>query len=574
MKRADSQNYYVRYYVPVELRAAAGGKREIWQSLRTPSLKEAKLRAPGAVEAIISGLRPAPKGEAVVSVAEPTREELRIAASAVYQALLESDADERIHDYDAIRLQGLDSADSNKAYAKEVRLNVSRGDLRHGDFDSWADCFGFEFNSGSVLEREFRYSLALAEAEAAERAAERDLGLPLSKPSESILDVQGGFSELSEAIHKKRAADEVKAPALEDLWESYKLQKGAKLKAATVKDKKKTLDLFVKFIGSGRPVDTIVKSEARDYRDLLYLMPKHAATKSKLKGLELRALIEINKREGGQTISTRTVSKQISELSSIFGWLVREGHVADNIWAHLAPEDDRNTGKRYPFNAKQLQHLLNSPVFAGCISDKNNKERSSPGRYKPSGSTYWLPLLGMFTGARLGELAQLEIHDIKISDGIPYISITSEGEDQDKSVKSRAAERSVPIHSRLITLGFLDFVEDMRRDHSVRLFPSLKRNVNGQFANASRNFARYLDAIGLPIENGTRKPTFHCLRHSFIDELRQKHSESEIQPIVGHEAKTVTRGYGVQETFDLEKRKILIEAVQYRGVDFGVLAPR
>lgn len=574
MKRADSQNYYVRYYVPVELRAAAGGKPEIWRSLRTPSYKEAKLRAPAAVEVIISALRPAPKEEAVSRAVEPTREELRIAAAAVYKALIESDDDERVHDYDAIRLQGLDSANSNKAYAREVRLSVSKGDLRHGDIDSWADCFGFQFNSGSVLEREFRYSLALAEAEAAERAAERDLGLPLSKPGESILDVPGGFSELSAAINKKRAADKVKAPALEDLWESYKLQKGGKLKVATVKDKKKTLDLFVKFIGNGRPVDTIVKSEARNYRDLLFLMPKHAATKSKLKGLELQALIEINKRKGGQTISTRTVSKQISELSSIFGWLVREGHVAENIWAHLAPEDDRHTGKRLPFNKQQLQHLLNSPAFTGCISDKNNRERSTQGRYRPSGSTYWLPLLGMFTGARLGELAQLEIHDIKISDGVSYISITAEGEDQDRSVKSRAAERSIPIHSRLIALGFLDFVGDRKRVHSVRLFPSLKRNENGQFANASRNFSRYLDAIGLPIEKGSEKPTFHCLRHSFIDELRQKHSESEIQPLVGHEAKTVTRGYGVRETFDLIARRKLIEAVEYKGLDFGVLASR
>jgi integrase len=193
---------------------------------------------------------------------------------------------------------------------------------------------------------------------------------------------------------------------------------------------------------------------------------------------------------------------------------------------------------------------------------------STPGGYRATGPEFWLPLLGLFTGARLGELAQLEIADIRQSDGIDYIAITNEGVDPEKSIKSNAGRRSVPIHSRLIELGFLDYIEAARRCGSGRLFPSLKRNPKGQFANASRDFSKYISAVNIPVVAGEKKPTFHCLRHSFIDELRKKYGESDIQPLVGHEAKTVTRGYGVRETFDLEVRKKMVEAVEYPGISF------
>jgi hypothetical protein len=41
--------------------------------------------------------------------------------------------------------------------------------------------------------------------------------------------------------------------------------------------------------------------------------------------------VEMNERDLRETVSTQTVAKQISELSSIFGWLLREGHVDSNI---------------------------------------------------------------------------------------------------------------------------------------------------------------------------------------------------------------------------------------------------
>lgn len=70
-----------------------------------------------------------------------------------------------------------------------------------------------------------------------------------------------------------------------------------------------------------------------------------------------------------------------------------------------------------------------------------------------------MPLLGLFTGARLGELCQLRTVDVQMVGGLPALVLTDDGEDQ--SIKSEAGHRTVPIHSELLRLGFLEYVETM-----------------------------------------------------------------------------------------------------------------
>src|SRR5206468_1324866 len=67
---------------------------------------------------------------------------------------------------------------------------------------------------------------------------------------------------------------------------------------------------------------------------------------------------------------------------------------------------------------------------------------------------FWLPMLGLFTGGRIAELCQLDIADIQQHGGIWAISINSDG---DKSLKSMAARRIIPVHQTLIDCGFLDY---------------------------------------------------------------------------------------------------------------------
>jgi integrase len=67
---------------------------------------------------------------------------------------------------------------------------------------------------------------------------------------------------------------------------------------------------------------------------------------------------------------------------------------------------------------------------------------------------YWLPLLSMFSGARLGEIANLMVADIDEVEGIKVYEVCKG--------KNRASQRTVPIHSQLLALGFWEYVESLK----------------------------------------------------------------------------------------------------------------
>lgn len=88
-------------------------------------------------------------------------------------------------------------------------------------------------------------------------------------------------------------------------------------------------------------------------------------------------------------------------------------------------------------------------------------------RYGGREAAYWIPLLGLFTGTRLGELCQLRTVDVQQVEGVNVLVLTNEGEGQ--NIKSDAGHRSVPIHSELVRLGFLKYVETIEASRSDSL---------------------------------------------------------------------------------------------------------
>jgi len=75
---------------------------------------------------------------------------------------------------------------------------------------------------------------------------------------------------------------------------------------------------------------------------------------------------------------------------------------------------------------------------------------------------YWLMPLALFSGARLGELAQLFVVDVMDSEGVPCLNISDEEEGQ--RLKTNNAKRLVPVHSTLVALGFLRYVAKLRAE--------------------------------------------------------------------------------------------------------------
>ena len=63
--------------------------------------------------------------------------------------------------------------------------------------------------------------------------------------------------------------------------------------------------------------------------------------------------------------------------------------------------------------------------------------------------------------------------DIQRADGILLINLTNNTED--KSIKTPAGNRTVPLHPKILQLGFLDYVEMIKNGKQRKLFPKLKK---------------------------------------------------------------------------------------------------
>lgn len=149
---------------------------------------------------------------------------------------------------------------------------------------------------------------------------------------------------------------------------------------------------------------------------------------------------------------------------------------------------------------------------------------------------FWLPLLGLFTGARLNELCQLAINDVRVIDGHWAISINDK---EYKKLKNTASRRTIPLHPQLIELGFLNYIKDVKAvDNAKRIFPYLNQDTHGSFIkNPSKHFGEYLDLPEIAITHP--KKVFHSFRSTANNVL--KHAgvvEEERCEMIGHEHPT------------------------------------
>jgi integrase len=184
-----------------------------------------------------------------------------------------------------------------------------------------------------------------------------------------------------------------------------------------------------------------------------------------------------------------------------------------------------------------------------------------PGGWQPGqDAAYWIPIIGVFTGARVSELAQLRVVDAETVDGVAVLRITDEADGS--SVKTEAGRRVVPVHEELIRLGFLDYVAAIRTAGSVSLWPAL-RLLRGKPGNYFSGW--FSDALR-KVDEQTKLPDFHSLRHTVRSRLASAGvAEPMIDALIGHEVKgsTGARTYTHRTTADL---KAAIDRLTYPGV--------
>ncbi|SRR5882724_1703266 len=174
------------------------------------------------------------------------------------------------------------------------------------------------------------------------------------------------------------------------------------------------------------------------------------------------------------------------------------------------------------------------------FSPANLKLRANEGH-----ANYWLPWLALYTGARLEELGQLQVEDVRQEGNVWYLAIEP---GDGKRVKTKSSKRRVPIHPRLIKLGLLSFAQEQKaavgpdgRSHT-NLFPGLVSTSYGsRTAVFSKWWGRHARTVcGIP----DPRKVWHSFRHGWKDAARGVMPEEHHDAITGHGNGSVGRSYG------------------------------
>jgi len=237
-------------------------------------------------------------------------------------------------------------------------------------------------------------------------------------------------------------------------------------------------------------------------------------------------LATINPRNG-KPISARTVNdSDLSGLKTVFEWAVRNRKMA----ANPAKGVTIKVGKRQKLRSKGLTDAEAIAILTVAAAHDVGREQPQTRAAKR-----WVPWLLAYTGARLGEIAQLRKQDLTQEGSHWAVTITPDA----GTVKTNEA-RTVVLHEHLVELGFCAFVSAAPAGH---LF--LKPGKGGEVRGPLRGLKNRLAAFARAIVTDPNVAPNHGWRHRF----KTVGMEAGIAPrildaIQGQAARTAADNYG------------------------------
>lgn len=307
------------------------------------------------------------------------------------------------------------------------------------------------------------------------------------------------------------------------------------------------------------PVVQITRTHARTFREALQDLPRHRAASLLHATLPELADWGRNHPEAAK-ITAATVNKLLGGVQTIAIWAYDKGMVPDDVswsdpFAKMRLRED--APERDAFTIDELNKIFLSPVFT-------EGERPQPGRGE---AAFWMPLLGLYTGARRGELAALTAKDVHDVDGVPAFTFVEE-KSTGKTLKTRTSARTVPVHPQLMEIGWLKYVGAVRHSggDEAWLFPQIAPAKPNALKAWTKWFNRHLRALGIE----DRRKVFHSFRHSFKDALRVARVPEDLNDaLTGHSNASVGRSYGAKEIlrrFGMPTLNDAITRVTYKGL--------
>jgi integrase len=265
---------------------------------------------------------------------------------------------------------------------------------------------------------------------------------------------------------------------------------------------------------------------------------------------------------GWPTMSPPQRVKHFGWLCDWVTWLGQNEWASRDIAAGLAQRGDAvvqvnqanrertSADRRDPFTLAELAAIFSAEWFQtgrGSLTKAGSFHRWSP--YKT-----FVPLIGLLTGARINEICQLSLSDLREEapgvwvfaitksdldsadefDGVGETRASVESKPAAKRLKNANARRVVPVHSQLVRLGLIDYRAALQAAGYKRLFPELKHDEMKGYGKApTRWFSDYLAGLGMPRDG---RKVFHSFRHNVATTLQNDLAcrPAAVKQLLGH----------------------------------------
>jgi integrase len=514
-------NYYFRMRVPVDL-LKHYGKEEIKFSLRTKDYAEAKRKVAIETARYFNEFEQVRKHDLAKPLMKITPEDIQRIADEFTHDVLAGD--------EAERKSGSVSREHQVAIEvlEEHARPVLAGDGRHDDSRRWiarmvhnfVDGLNFKLAPNSEAESELIYALSAASIRVVDAISERDKGKVVPTPMTAYAAVPN-VAYRSNNDPSSRLSDVIKKYSLEQTSAGNWTEKTALENRAVFK-------LLITIIGD-LSVSDFGFFHAVKFKETIVRLPANLNKSPLYRDRKVHEILDMT---GVKPMSITTVNKYLTRLSSLLDWACKHGYVPKNFAEGMAiPQRGKKASEdRDMFEVRHLDAIFNA-IAERRVTISGNL----------SSFHYWAPLLGYLTAGRVNEIASLRLSDFKRVDGIPFISIQQQNDGE--STKTKAGRRELPLHTKLIQLGLLQHIQQLKEAGETRLFPELSllkhkgygAKITSWFSGHDSKEDSFLwrDA---GIKEG--KLTFHSFRHTMATSLERAGVPETLQKrILGHSLK-------------------------------------
>lgn len=328
--------------------------------------------------------------------------------------------------------------------------------------------------------------------------------------------------------------------------------KRAAWKDGTLLDIQSALDHLTFILGQTLPLRTITKAVMHDFRGKLLQMPPSRAKIKAYNGMTPQQIIASRPTK---SISATTANNVLTHVCGLFNYAVELDALPSNPASRLKVKSDKRPDEqREAFTVADLCAIFGQE---GYTSDAFNV-----------GWKFWVPLIALYTGARMEEIAQLHLTDIRQEDGVWVIDIN---EAEDKSVKNAQSVRLAPLHDDLLgrVANLPVYRQAVAATGATRLFPELEKKGKDRFGKSvSQFFSRTVEKLGIK-----GRKSFHSFRHTFFTRLYEAGvGEVDLKKAGGHKVAGETFSRYCKPLSPAVLKERVFDRLSFPGLVLGHLA--